>query len=352
VTPLVSFYDTATEPTEAMRDAMRAAEVGDDVYGRDPTVRALEQRGAELVGKERAVFMPSGTMANLAAIMAHTRRGEAVLLERESHVAGAEAGGVAIVAGCMPLEVPGRGGVLHPDDVEARLAPPDEHRPVPRLLCVENTHNRAGGTVTTPQAMRDLRRLCDRWDLRLHVDGARLCNAAVALDLPPAALAADADSVCVALSKGLGAPVGSLLAGTAEFVAAARRARKLLGGGMRQAGVLAAAALVALDGWEQRLAEDHRRAARLARRLAGVRGLVVDPDAVVTNIVMCELEPGLAPAAEIADWLLVRGVACSTTSERGLRFVVHGQIGDAEVERLGDALAEAPARLVPGSAAR
>jgi threonine aldolase len=283
-------------------------------------------------------------MANLAAIMAHTNRGEAVLLEAHSHIARAETGGVATVAGCMPLDVRGRRGVLHPADVEARLAPPDQHRPVVRLLCVENTHNRAGGTVTPPEAMAGLRRLCDRWDLRLHVDGARLFNAAVALDLPPAALAADADSVCFALSKGLGAPVGSLLAGTAEFVAEARRIRKLLGGGMRQAGVLAAAGMVALDGWEHRLAEDHRRAVRLAQRLAGLPGVVVDPDEVETNIVLCELDPAGVPAADLADWLLVRGIACSTTSAHGLRFVVHGQIGDLEIERLGDGLAEGMAQ--------
>lgn len=348
---LVSFFDTATEPTEAMREAMRAAPVGDDVYGRDPTVRALEERSAALVGKERAVFLPSGTMANLAAIMAHTRRGDAVLLEAQSHIARAETGGVAVVAGCMPLEVRGRRGVLHVADVEARLAPPDQHRPIPRLLCVENTHNRAGGTVTPPEAMAELRACCDRWDLRLHVDGARLFNAAVALDVPPAALAADADSVCFALSKGLGAPAGSLLAGTEEFVAAARRIRKLLGGGMRQVGVLAAAGLVALDGWRQRLAEDHRRAARLAQRLASLPGVIVDPETIVTNIVFCELEPGGASAAELVEWLLVRGISCSATSAHGLRFVVHGQIGDLHVEGLVEALAEGLARALPPSVA-
>ncbi|MGH2948333.1 MAG: GntG family PLP-dependent aldolase [Solirubrobacteraceae bacterium] len=346
MTALVSFFDTATEPTEAMRDAMRSARVGDDVYGRDPTVRELEARAAALVGKEQAVLVPSGTMANLAAIMAHTSRGDAVLLEAQSHVGRAEAGGVAVVAGCMPLEVAGRRGVLCAADVEARLAPPDQHRPPARLLCVENTHNRAGGTVTPPEVMDELRELCGRWALRLHVDGARLFNAAVALELPPAALAADADSVCFALSKGLGAPVGSLLAGTAEFVAEARRMRKLLGGGMRQAGVLAAAGLVALDGWRHRLAEDHRRAARLARRLATLPGVMVEPEAVTTNIVLCELEPAGVPAAEVIDWLLVRGISCSATSARGLRFVVHGQIGDLEVERLAEAMAQALERRV------
>jgi threonine aldolase len=341
VTGLISFFDTATEPTEAMREAMRSAAVGDDVYGLDPTVRELEQQAAALLGKERAVFMPSGTMANLAAILAHTDRGDAVVLEPQSHIARAEAGGVAALAGCMPVEVAGRMGVLRAADVEERLEPPDVHRPPVTLVCVENTHNRAGGTVTTPDSMRELRSVCDRWGLRLHVDGARLLHAAVALDVPPQALVADADSVCIALSKALGAPVGSLLAGSAEFEGDARRMRKMLGGGMRQAGVLAAAGLVALDGWEQRLAEDHRRAVALARRLTSVPGAIVDPDAVETNIVLCELDPAGIGAAELLEWLLVRGISCSATSRHGVRFVVHGQIGDLDVERLAGAMTEA-----------
>ena len=339
MTALVSFFDTATEPTEAMRDAMRGARVGDDVYGRDPTVTELEARAAALLGKEAAILMPTGTMANLAAILTHTRRGDAVALERHSHIARAETGGLAAVAGCMPLEIAGRAGVLRAADVEERLEAPDQHRPLTTLLCVENTHNRAGGTVTPPEVMTELRALCDEWDLRLHVDGARLFNAAVALDLPPSALAETADSVCFALSKGLGAPVGSLLLGSAEFVAGARRMRKMLGGGMRQAGVLAAAGLVALEGWEARLADDHRRAVALAQRLAALPGVAVDPGAVRTNIVLCDVS-GVG-AADVADALLVRGISCSTTSPRGLRFVVHGQIGDREVERLAASMAEA-----------
>jgi threonine aldolase len=347
VSPLVSFFDTATVPTAAMREAMRSAEVGDDVYGRDPTVNALQARAAELLGHEQALFVPTGTMANLAAIMAHAGRGDAVVVEADSHIARAETGGIASVAGCMPLPVSARRGVLDAKAVAGVLAPPDQHRPTPTLLCVENTHNRAGGTVTPPDVMAELRALCDRHGLRLHVDGARLLNAAAALDVEPAALAADADSVCFALSKALGAPAGSVLAGSAEFIDRARHVRKMLGGGMRQAGVLAAAALVALEDWRPRLTEDHQRAERLARRLAAIPGVVVDPDAVTTNIVLCGLDPTGAPAAEVADWLLVRGIACSTTSAYGLRFVVHHQIGDLEVGRLVEGLAEATA-LEPG----
>jgi threonine aldolase len=341
VSSLVSFFDTATEPSEAMRDAMRTAPVGDDVYGRDATVNELEARCAALLEKEAAVLMPSGTMANLAAILAHTGRGDAVVVEADSHIARAETGGVATVAGCMPLPVAGRFGVLHADDVERSLAPPDQHRPTPSLLCVENTHNRAGGTVTSPAVMDELRGLCDRRVLRLHVDGARLLNAAVALELPPSALASVADSVCFALSKALGAPVGSLLLGSADFVRRARHMRKMLGGGMRQAGVLAAAGLVALDGWEARLAGDHARASELARRLAAVPGVAAD--AGPTNIVLCDVSKTQIGAAELADRLLARHIACSVASPERLRFVLHHQIGEPEVAALQAAMLEAVA---------
>lgn len=336
---IVSFLDTATEPTEAMRDAMRSATVGDDVYGRDPTVNELEARASELLGKEAAVLVPSGTMANLAAVLAHTSRGDAVVLESESHIACAETGGIAAVAGCMPLTVRGRRGVVQPADVESALLPPDDHRPKATLLCVENTHNRGGGTVTPPGTMRDLRELCDRHGLRLHLDGARLFNAAVALELAPAELAAAADSACFCLSKGLGAPVGSLLLGTTDFVARARRMRKMLGGGMRQAGVLAAAGLVALEGWRDRLVEDHRRARELALRLVRLDGLHVEPEAVETNIVICDVRAGI-DARELAEQLLLRGLSCPTSSPDRLRFVIHHQIGDREVDRLVASLAE------------
>jgi threonine aldolase len=337
---LVSFLDTSTEPTDAMRDAMRDAHVGDDVYGRDPTVNELEARAAALLGKEAAVFVPTGTMANLVALLALTSRGDAVVLEEQSHIACAEAGGVASVAGCMPLLVAGRRGVLRPEDVGRVLLPPDEHRPQPTLLCIENTHNRGGGTVTSAAETAALRALCDERGLRLHLDGARLFNAAAALDVEPAALAADVDTVAFCLSKGLGAPVGSVVAGTAETVALARRMRKLLGGGMRQAGVLAAAGLVALDGWRERLAADHRRARALAARLAALPGVHLDAEAVETNIVFCDVPDARGLAAR----LLERGLACSASSATRLRFVLHHQIGDAEVELLASELAELLAR--------
>jgi threonine aldolase len=326
-----------------MREAMRTASVGDDVYGRDATVNELEARCAALLDKEAAVLMPTGTMANLAAILAHAGRGDGVIVEAQSHIARAEAGGVATVAGCMPLPVTGRRGVLRAEDVERVLEPADQHRPTPTLLCVENTHNRGGGTVTSPEVMEELRAVCERERLRLHVDGARLLNAAVALERPPRALAAAADSVCFALSKALGAPVGSVLLGTAEFAGRARRMRKMLGGGMRQAGVLAAAGLVALDDWERRLAADHRRAVDLARRLGAVPGLASDPAAVATNIVLCDVSGAGFAADRVAERLLAAGIACSVASRARLRFVLHHQIGEPEIAALEAAMRTAVA---------
>lgn len=340
MTAVVSFYDTATEPTEAMRAAMLAAPVGDDVYGRDPTVNELEERCAGMFGKEAAVFMPSGTMANLAAVMAHTCRGDAVVVEARSHLARAEAGGLAVIAGCMPVPVSTERGILRAVHVEPFLEPPDDHRAQVRLVCVENTHNRAGGTATSADVMQELRKLCDGWGVRIHVDGARILHAAVALDLAPAVLAAEADSVCFSLSKALGAPVGSVLLGSAGFVAAARRKRKLLGGGMRQAGVMAAAGIVALGDWRARLAEDHRRAAALADRLDAVPGVTTEPRPVPTNIVYCNIEGTGLSAPDVAERLLARDIFCGAASPRTLRFVTHGQIGDANVTSLVTALRE------------
>jgi threonine aldolase len=319
---------------------MRSADVGDDVYGRDPTVAELQRRGAAMVKKEAGLFMPSGTMANLAAVLAHTGRGAAVVLESDSHIARAETGGLAGVAGCMPLAVSGRGGVLAAADVEERLQPPDVHRPVPELLCVENTHGRAGGTVTSPEAMEGLREVCDRWRLRLHVDGARLLNGAVALDVEPHELVTGADSVCISLDKGLGAPVGSLLIGSHEFIRIALRMRKMLGGGMRQVGVVAAAGLVALDDWRARLRQDHRRARELAARVAGISGVRIDPTEVPTNIVLCDVSGTRVPAADLVRRLLEAGLACSVAGVARIRFVLHGQIGAAEIDRLGTTMEE------------
>ena len=337
---MISFFDTATLPTPEMMAAIAAAPLGDDVYGEDPTVNELEATAATMLGKAAAVLLPSATMANLAAVMSWTRPGDEVVLEAGAHLLYYEAGGLSAVAGCVPLPVPGERGVLHADAVQRRLRHPDIHFPHTSLLCVENTHNRAGGTVTPVAVMKELRDLCDRHGLALHVDGARIFNAAAALGVPAAGLAADADSVSFALSKGLSAPVGALLTGTTEFIDRARRARKMLGGGMRQAGVIAAAGLVALRTGVERLSEDHERAGQIAARLAALPGLHVDPGSVETNMVLADTSGWGLSAEQTVAALAARGIKAAPRPPDTVRFVTHRQIADAEVNALVDALRE------------
>src|SRR3984885_9879123 len=325
-----------------MLDAIASASLGDDVYGLDPTVNELEAVTAGLMGKEAAVLMPSGTMANLAAVLSWTRPADKVVLEAEAHLLYHEADGISRVAGCVPLGVPGDRGVLRAQEVERHLRRPDQHHPVTTLLCVENTHNRAGGTITPVAAMKELRELCDAHHLALHVDGARIFNASVALDIPAAELVADADSVFFALSKGLSAPVGALLAGSADFVGRARRARKMLGGGMRQAGIIAAAGLVALRTGIGRLREDHEQARSLAAKLASLPGLTVGP--VETNFVMIDTEDWGIGAAELVAELKARDIAASSRPPYTVRFVTHRLVGGAEADALLAALREISGR--------
>jgi threonine aldolase len=336
---VIAFYDTATLPTEEMLEAMRVAPLGDDVYHSDPTVNELEAMAAELVGKDAAVLVPSGTMGNLAAVMALTSRGDEVVVEREAHLAYYEAGGLATVAGCMPMLVPGDRGVLRAQDVEAHLRKADENYPPTSLLCVENTHNRAGGTITSPKVMAELRELADRYGLRIHLDGARIFNAAVALAIPTRELAADADTVMFCLSKGLSAPVGSILAGPAADIAQARRARRMLGGGMRQAGVIAAAGIVALQKGIERLSEDHETALALARRLAALPDIGVEPQAVETNMVLVDTERANLPAEKLVGRLRAEfDIRASARPPYTVRFVTHRHIGTAEVSTLVEAM--------------
>jgi threonine aldolase len=339
---VISFYDTSTLPTQDMLDAIARAPLGDDVYGLDPTVNELEAVAAGLMGKEAAVLMPSGTMANLAAVLSWTHPADEVVVEAEAHLLYYEAGGISGVAGCVPLGVPGDRGVLRAEEVERHLRGPDMHYPVTGLLCVENTHNRAGGTITPVAVMKELRELCDAHQLALHVDGARIFNAAVALGIPAAELVADADSVFFALSKGLSAPVGAVLAGSAEFVGRARRARKMLGGGMRQAGIVAAAGLVALRTGIGRLREDHEQARSLADKLATLPGLVVSP--AETNFVMIDTAGWGIEAGRLVAELGARGIAASSRPPSTVRFVTHRLIGDAEADALVAALREISGR--------
>jgi threonine aldolase len=321
--------DTVTLPTPEMRRAMANAELGDDVYGEDPTVNRLQERVAELLGHEAALFTPSGTMANEIAVKVWTQPGDAILVDAESHILHYELAAPAVIAGVQVETYPIADGVFHLADIESRIRRADDHTPGTRLLCVENTHNRCGGTILPPEVMPDLRALADRHGLRLHLDGARLFNASVALGVSAQAWTRDADSVMVAFSKGLCCPVGSVLAGSAAFIREAHRVRKMLGGGMRQAGVLAAACLVALDTMIDRLAEDHARAKRLAEAIAELPGFSVNLRTVQTNMVYVQTA---RPAQAVERALAAEGVLCIALDPHRLRLVTHKDIDDAAIE--------------------
>jgi threonine aldolase len=340
--------DTVTRPTAGMREAMAAAEVGDDVYGEDPTVNALERRCAELTGKQAAILAPSGTMANQLGVRAWAGPGDEVYLHRDAHLLVNEGGGIAALWGAQTRALGGTLGRLDLDEL-ATYGVADEadvHLPRPALVCAENTHMAAGGRVYEAAALAELGALTRRLGLRLHLDGARLPNAAVASGRSLDEVCAPVDTVQFCLSKGLGAPVGSVLCGPADAIARARRTRKLLGGGMRQAGMLAAAGLYALDHHLDRLAEDHVRARRLADALTGCARVRVDPAQVETNIVVAPLVgAGDTVEAAIAD-LARAGVLCGPLDRRALRFVTHLDVDDDALERACAGARTALGRLV------
>jgi threonine aldolase len=283
--------DTVTMPTAAMREAMYRAEVGDDVYGEDPTINRLQAMAAERLGKEAALFVPSGTMGNAAAMLTHTGRGRAVIVGSESHVYHYEAGGVSTLGGAPMVVVPNLpDGMLDLDKLRAAIADEsDEHVAATALICIENTHNRCGGTVLSVEQVRAIAELAHARGVAVHMDGARIFNAAIALNVPVSELARPVDSVMFCLSKGLSAPVGSMLVGSKEFIRQAHRTRKLLGGGMRQAGVLAAAGIVALEQMVERMAEDHALCKQLAQGMADYPQIEIDADRVATNILIFRL---------------------------------------------------------------
>jgi threonine aldolase len=330
--------DTVTRPTEAMYAAMATAPVGDDVMGEDPTVRRLEEMAAAHLGKAAGLLLPSGTMANLAALMAHTRRGDEVILEAESHIFYYEAAGMAVAGSLMPRTLIGRHGTLDAEQVAAAIRTEDVHFPRTGLVCLENTHNRAGGTVIALADMRAVCAVAHAAGVPVHVDGARIFNAALALGTDPATLLAEADSAMLSLSKGLSAPVGSVLVGNEPFIAAARRARKLLGGGMRQAGILAAAGVVALEQMVDRLAEDHAHARLLAERLASISGVTVDQATVQTNIVNLRTQPSGLPAPAFAARLREHGVLAGARDAWTIRMVTHRHISAADVATTAEAV--------------
>jgi threonine aldolase len=320
--------DTVTRPTPAMRRAMAEAEVGDDVYGEDPTVNRLEEQVAERLGLEAALFVPSGTQANQIAMGLHCRPGDEVLTEAGSHIIQYEGGAVSALWGIQPQPLPGERGLLTPEQVAAAVRAENVHAPRSRLLSLENTHNRGGGTVWPLERFRAVVEVARKARLAVHLDGARLFNAQVATGTPASAWARLTDTTSVCFSKGLGAPVGSALAGSKALILEARRLRKRLGGGMRQAGLLAAAALHALEHHVERLAQDHAHTRRLAAGLAELAGVKVEPARVETNILLVEFA---RPASEVVSRLASLGVLLNATGPNTVRFVCHLDISAADV---------------------
>ncbi|HEY4188143.1 MAG TPA: GntG family PLP-dependent aldolase [Polyangia bacterium] len=331
--------DTFTRPTAGMRAAMAAADVGDDVWGEDPSARRLEERAAELLGKERALFVPSGTMGNQIALLLHCRPGDEVIVGRGAHNRAYESGAGAAWAGVQFAEIGSADGTFDASQVNEATLPVDRNLPRTRLVCIENTHNRGGGRVWPRATVEAVATAARAGGLALHLDGARLWNAALASGTPERELAAPFDTVSACFSKGLGAPVGSVIAGSRDTIDAARRFRKMLGGGMRQVGVLCAAALYALDHHRARLGEDHANARRFAEGLAAVPGIVVEPGRVETNIVL--FETTRLPAPELSRRLAEAGVGIAASSATRLRAVTHLDVDAAGIERALGAVRDA-----------
>ena len=333
--------DTVTLPSEEMREAMARAELGDDVFGEDPTVNRLEEMAAERVGKEAALLVVSGTMGNLASILTHCRRGEEVILGNRAHTFLYEAGGIAALGGIHPHTVPNEpDGTLRLEDIEAAIRPDNIHFPRTRLVCLENTHNRCYGAALSPQYMAAVGQLARRHGLSVHLDGARIFNAAVALGVDVKELTRHADSLSFCLSKGLAAPVGSVICGSKAFIAEARCARKVLGGGMRQAGILAAAGIVALDTMIDRLREDHDNARRLAQGITRIDGLSLDLAFVHTNIVYFDVAREGLNAEELVRRLDAAGVRMLAVGPNRIRAVTHYGIAAGDIDHSLVRLAE------------
>jgi len=331
--------DTVTKPTTAMRAAMAQAEVGDDVYGEDPTVNKLEARAAEIFGREGALFVPTGTMGNQIAIRLHTQHGQEVICESRAHILDWEMAMVAAFSGCMPRTVAGERGVLTWDRIKAAIAPKIYYRAQTGLIALENSHNMAGGTVTPLDVYEEIWSGARDAGLATHLDGARVFNAAVVLGVPVAELTAGFTSVMFCLSKGLCAPVGSMLVGSRRWIERARSVRKMLGGGMRQAGVLAAAGLIALEEMPRRLHEDHANAKLLAGRMAELKQVEIDMATVQTNIVIFKLR-GIADVTPVLIKMKERGVIAGAAATDEIRFVTHNDVDRAACERAASIAAE------------
>lgn len=324
--------DTQTLPTQEMLDAISRAELGDDTYGEDPTVKRFEALAAQKMGKEAALLVISGHMGNLSALMAHAAHGDEVLLDPESHIFYYEQGSMAGVAGLMPMPVPAHNGFLDPDEVRAAIRRKNLHYPVPRLLCLENTHNRSGGRAMPLELHVELCRVAHEHGLAVHLDGARIFNAAIRHGVSASSYAAHVDSVMFCLSKGLSCPLGSVIAGSRDFIARADRARKRLGGGMRQAGIIAAAGIVALETMIDRLAEDHANARLLACGLNQIPGLQVDPESVETNMVYVDHSRSEFTTDEVLSRFKAAGVLASGRPPKHVRLVTHRHYGRPDIE--------------------
>jgi threonine aldolase len=332
--------DTVTRPTAAMRRAMFEAEVGDDVYGEDPTVNRLEQRAAEIMGKEAAVFVPTGTMGNTVAIKIHTRHGQEVICESRAHILDWELAMTAWFSGCLVRSIQSEDGILRWDAIKEFVKPGSPHSAPTGLIEVENTHNMAGGRVYPLDVLENVSGHAHEAGIPVHMDGARIFNAACHLNKPVRELAAHADTVMFCLSKGLGAPAGSMVAGTEEAIQRGRLYRKRLGGGMRQAGVLAAAGLIALEEMPHRLGEDHANARFLAAELAKIVGVRLDPDRVQTNIVIFDITATGLATGEIHSRLKARGVLMSSANARLMRAVTHYDVNREDCATAASALAD------------
>jgi threonine aldolase len=325
--------DTVTKPSPAMREAMAHAEVGDDVFGEDPTVNRLQEVAARLLGKEAALFVPSGTMGNQLSVRLHTKPGDEIIVEAGAHVVRYESGAAAGLSGVQTRWLPGTRGILEVDEIEAAIRPPDYHNPPTTLICLENTHNRGGGTIYPLATIKAIRKVAEALGIAMHLDGARLFNAVVATGVPAAEYARHFETVTFCLSKGLGAPVGSLICADQERVVKLRRLRKMFGGGMRQAGIIAAAGLYALEHNITRLAEDHVHAKRLAATLAALPGVRINPAHVETNIVVFDISETRRRAEEVLALLKAEGLLLVPFNPTTLRAVTHLDVPRDQIEQ-------------------
>jgi threonine aldolase len=325
--------DTVTLPTQEMMEAIKNAELGDDVLEEDPTVNRLEDIAAKKTGKKAALLVTSGTQANLISLMANTNHGEQVILEAQSHIYWYEVGGMSSIAGLFPKTVKSRTGAPNPKDIQVAITPKDIHFPKPSLICLENTHNRHGGTVITPRQIQTISKIAKTNRLKLYMDGARIFNASIALNIDVKQLSKHVDNFMFCLSKGLSCPVGSVIVGSIEFITKARKLRKVLGGGMRQAGIIAAPGIVALEKMIKRLKEDHENAAHLAKGLSKIKGVAIDLSRVQTNIVNFEISNLSISDEKFIKKLKERNILALTLDKRKVRMVTHRGIKKEHIDK-------------------